>query len=141
MELFNQYHEIAGAFAARIFLGILFFFQGYDAVFNIGMRNVTETYQNGFEGKSVPKFLISAASWFTSCSELICGGLLILGLFEYPALYLLSLNLVIAAIGFGITSPMWDTKHVFPRLVLIVFLLCIPQQMHNWSIDILLFKP
>jgi uncharacterized membrane protein YphA (DoxX/SURF4 family) len=140
MELINQYHEIAGAFIARTFLGFLFFFQGYDAVFNIGMRRVVETYQNGFEGKHVPKFFIVCASWFTSFTELICGTLLLFGLFEYCALYLLSLNLIIAAIGFGISSPMWDSKHVFPRLILILLLLFVPEHWNLWSLDTLIFK-
>ncbi|MFL5754093.1 MAG: DoxX family membrane protein, partial [Bacteroidia bacterium] len=131
----------AGVFAARIFLGLLFLFQGYDAVFNIGMPRVVETYRNGFEGKHVPGFLVLCASWFTSLTELICGALLLFGLFEYCALYLLSLNLIIAAIGFGITGPMWDSKHVFPRLVLILVLLFVPEHWNLWSLDALIFKP
>jgi uncharacterized membrane protein YphA (DoxX/SURF4 family) len=140
MELIDQYHNIAAVFLARIFLGIIFLFQGYDAVFNIGMHNVVESYQNGFEGKKIPKFIIAGASWFTSFTELLGGILLIFGLFEYPALYLLSLNLIIAAIGFGITSPLWDGKHVFPRLALILLLLFVPGQWNVWSLDSLIFN-
>lgn len=141
MEIINQYHEIAAIFIARVFLGILFFFQGYDAVFKIKVSNVIETYQNLFEGKRMPRILIVLASWFTSYTELFCGLLLIVGLFEYVALFLLGLNLITAAIGFGLNTPMWDSKHVFIRLILILLLLIAPDAWHAWSLDNLIFKP
>jgi uncharacterized membrane protein YphA (DoxX/SURF4 family) len=141
MEILGQYHEVAGVFVARVFLGLLFLFQGYDAVFKVKVHNVIQTFERALSDNAVPKPFISMAAWFTSYTELICGALLVLGLFEYAALYLLALNLIIAAIGFGIDSPMWDTRHVFPRLALILFLLLAPQSWHSISLDILIFKP
>ena len=140
MEMINQYHEIAAVFIARVFLGFLFFFQGYDAVFNIKISNVISTFQNSFINKKVPNFLIVLASYFNSYSELICGTLLIVGLFEYQALFLLGLNLIIAAIGFGLSTPMWDSRYVFPRLVLILFLLLVPVSWNVWSLDNIFFN-
>jgi hypothetical protein len=67
--------------------------------------------------------------------------LLIFGLFEYVALILLGINLITAAIGFGLNTPMWDSKYVFIRLVLILLLLLTPQDWHVWSLDNLIFKP
>lgn len=141
MEVINQYHEIVAVLIARVFLGCLFFFQGYDAVFNVKLKNVIATFESGFANKGIPKSLTVLASWFTCYTELICGLLLIGGLFEYCALYLLGLNLIIAAIGFGITTPMWDTKYVLPRLLLILFLLFVPQTWNILSLDHLIFKP
>lgn len=141
MEIINQYHEVAAIFIARVFLGVLFFFQGYDAVFNIGIGNVIETYQNMFQNRRMPKFLVVLASWFTSYTEFFCGLLLVFGLFEYVALFLLGLNLIVAAIGFGLNTPMWDSKYVFIRLVLILLLLLTPHAWHAWSLDALFFKP
>jgi len=140
MEVINQYHEIAAVLIARVFLGCLFLFQGYDAVFKIGLENIISTFQINFENKGIPKFFIVAASWFTSYTELICGSLLIVGLFEYCALYLLGINLIVAAIGFGINTPMWDTRHVIPRLLLILFLLTVPSAWNILSLDHLIFK-
>lgn len=140
METINGYHEIAAVFIARIFLGCLFFFQGYDAVFRIRIRNVISTFEANFSGRGIPKYLTVAASWFTSCTELICGLLLIAGLFEYMALYLLGLNLIVAAVGFGINTPMWDTRHVLPRLLLLVFLLSTPAAWHVFSLDRFIFQ-
>ena len=141
MEIISQYHYIAASLLARVFLGCLFFFQGYDAVFNVKIKHVIETFEDEFSRKGIPKFLTVLAAWFTSCTELIGGFLLIAGLFEYAALYLLGLNLVIAAIGFGINTPMWDPRHAFPRLALILFLLTIPQSWNAFSLDLLFFKP
>lgn len=140
MEIIDQYHEIAGVFIARVFLGVLFLFQGYDAVFNVKVSNVIITFQNSFTNKKVPNFLIVLASYFNSYTELIGGILLILGLFEYVALFLLGVNLIIAAIGFGIGTPMWDSRFVFPRLVLVLLLLFVPHAWQAWSLDNLLFN-
>jgi putative oxidoreductase len=141
MEMINQYHEVAAATIARLVLGCLFFFQGYDAIFNVKIKNVISAFESGFANKGIPKVLTTIASWFTSYTELICGGLVILGLFEYCALYLLGINLIIAAIGFGINTPMWDTKHVLVRLALVLFLLSVPQSWNMLSLDHLIFKP
>lgn len=141
MEIINQYHYIIGAFIARVFLGCLFLFQGYDAVFNIKIVNVVATFEDSFRNKGIPKFMIIFASWFTSYSELICGLLLILGLFQYAALYLLGINLIIASIGFAINNPMWDTRHVYTRLLILLFLLAIPTSWNFLSLDTLIFKP
>jgi len=80
----------------------LFSFQGFDAVFNIKMRNVVAAFENDFVRKCLSRFFTIAASWFDSYTELIRGALLIVGLFEYSALYFLGINLVIAAIGFAL---------------------------------------
>ena len=139
MEIINQHHYIIAAFVARVFLGCLFLFQGYDAIFKVKIQNVIGVFENDFAEKGIPRFLTVCASWFTTYTELICGFLLIIGLFEYAALYLLGANLIIAAIGFGINTPMWDTRHVFPRLVLILFLLVLPQSWNILSLDHLFF--
>jgi putative oxidoreductase len=140
MDFNGHYHYYAAALAARIFLGVLFFFQGYDAVFRVKIKNVIKTFESGFSQNGIPSTFTVAASWFTSFSALLGGALLIPGLFIYPALFLLSLNLIIAAIGFGINTPVWDTRHVFPRLVLVLFLLIVPELWHTFSIDYLITK-
>jgi uncharacterized membrane protein YphA (DoxX/SURF4 family) len=135
MESLTYYHEITAVFIARVFLGLLFFFQGYDAVFNVKIKNVINTYQDSFSNIGVPKFLTISGAWFTSFVELIGGLLLIFGVFEYYTLYLLGLDLLIASIAFGIATPMWDTRHVFPRLALLIFLLAIPTSWNVLSLD------
>ena len=140
METLIQQHQIAGVFIARVFLGLLFLFQGYDAVFNVKIKNVVRTFEASFANTGIPKFITVLGSWFTSYAELIGGLLLVLGLFEYCALYLLGINLLLASIAFGINTPMWDTRHVFPRLILLLFLIMVPPSLDVLSLDNLLFK-
>ncbi len=141
MEIINQYHYAAAILIARLFLGFLFFFQGYDAVFKIKIKNVVETYQITFQKSGIAKILTVCGAWFTSCTALICGFLLVIGLFECLSLYLLGINLIITAIGFGINTAMWDTRFVFPRLLLLLLLLLVPPNWDLWSFDNLFFKP
>ena len=56
MEIISQWHQIAAIFAARVFLGSLFFFQGYDAVFNIKIKNVISTYQSSFSNHGIREY-------------------------------------------------------------------------------------
>lgn len=140
MEMIEQYHYVSAITIARVFLGFLFFFQGYDAVVKIGMKTVINTYQERFVHKGIPRLFTSLAALFTSYSELICGGLLIFGFFEFTVLYLLGLNLLIAGIGFGMNEPLWDTRNVFPRLILLLLLLLTPLEWHSLSLDQLFFK-
>lgn len=140
MEILTQYHQLAAITLARIFLGLLFLFQGYDAVFNIGIKKATDTYHANFKLKGIPRFITSLTAWYTAYTELICGFFLVLGLFEYVSLYLLGINLIIAAIGFGMNAPLWDTRNVYPRLLLILILLMTQIHWHQWSLDYLIFK-
>lgn len=139
METLIQHHQEIAVFIARIILGILFFFQGYDAVFNLKISTVIITYQNSFANKGIPKLITACGAWFTSYSELVGGFMLIFGFYEYIALYLLGLNLLVASFAFSVNTPMWDTKHVLLRLILLLFLLIVPISWHTYSIDNLLF--
>src|SRR3989344_7504784 len=106
MEVIYQYHEVVATFLARIFLGCLFFFQGYDAVFRIKIKNIIHTYHNSFSTNGIPKLFTICGSWFTTCSAFIGGCFLIAGIFQYLTLFVLGLNLIITAIGFGINTAM-----------------------------------
>jgi putative oxidoreductase len=140
MEIVYQYHHFAATLLARVLLGILFIYQGYDAVFRIKIRNVADTYDDLFEQRGIPKFLTKAGAWYTSLTELICGFLLIVGLFSHIALYLLGINILLASFAFGLNTPLWDTKHVWPRFVLIIFLLVVPVSWNALSLDHLIFN-
>jgi uncharacterized membrane protein YphA (DoxX/SURF4 family) len=127
--------EIDAAFIARVFLGFLFFLQGYDKVFRIGVKQVIETIHTPLSAKGIPAIFSKTGAYFTSYVELICGALLIIGFVKYYCLYLLGFDLLFAAIAFGIVEPVWDMKHIFPRLVLLIFLLIIPSQWDVISVD------
>ncbi len=120
---------------ARLLLGVIFLMQGFGKVFTWGVSNV---YNNGFkayEETFLPKSIIQFTTYFTSYAELICGLLLILGLFRKQAYWILAIVLVIVSFGHGLTSPIWDLQHVFFRSALLLFLMMIPLEKDRFSLD------
>ena len=84
---------------ARIFVGILFFFQGYDKIFNIGMKQLRQTMSANLGNHKLPDSFIGVVAISTSWIELLGGFLLIIGFFKYFALYLLCIDLLIVALA------------------------------------------
>jgi putative oxidoreductase len=119
----------------RVFTGLLFLFQGYDKVFNIGIKNCIQTFRNDYEKINLPYGLLRFVVVFTSYSELIGGGLLILGLFYTYSLIFLGLDLIIVAIAFGMVQPMWDTRHAFPRFLLIILNMFVLTHFYKLTLD------
>ena len=129
------YNEIAVAFILRIFLGILFFAQGYDKVFKIKIKGVYETFEVPMRPKNMPHFILRLSAYFTSYVELIGGLCLLLGLFKFYILYLLGFDILLVAAAMAILNPMWDMQFVFPRLVILIALLLIPAAWDALSLD------
>jgi putative oxidoreductase len=129
------YNEMAAVLLIRIFLGILFFWQGFDKVFNLKIRGVIETFKHPLIEKHFPPFLIPLAAYYTSYIELIGGFLLIIGFAKYIVLYLLGIDLLMVSLAFSIIKPMWDLQQIFTRLVLIAALLVLPSHWDVISLD------
>jgi putative oxidoreductase len=134
-------HQTVLSFLLRVILGILFFFQGYDKVFQIKMKGVIDSFKRQLGYKKIPNFLVVSSAWFTSYVELLCGGLLILGLFKTYALYILGIDLILVTGAFSIITPMWDMQLLFPRLILLAVILYIPSAWDVLSLDHFLSKP
>ncbi|MBN4061910.1 MAG: hypothetical protein COA57_00415 [Flavobacteriales bacterium] len=133
----NRY---AGMFLMRMMLGLIFFMQGWGKVVTWGVDNVYEKFFAAYEETILPVFVVKFAAWHTSFGELICGFLLIIGLFRYVSYYILASILLIISFGHGLTSPIWDLQHVFFRTALLVPLLLLPKEWDKWSLDGLLKK-
>lgn len=127
--------EVMAVFIVRVFLGLLFFFQGVDAVFNVKPSGVLQTIKEPLMEKGVPSFMIVFGAYYTSYVELLAGFCLLIGFVKYYALYLLGIDLLIASVAFGIIKPMWDMQFVFPRLVLLLFFLITPSEWDIISVD------
>lgn len=125
----------AAMFLVRVMLGVLFFMQGYDKIFRIGISITTETAAtpgtDRIFGRNVFRMAVLVSSWI----ELGGGALLILGFQQDIALILLSADMLVAGIAFSLMKPMWDMQFYFPRLVLLVFLMIAPPGWDIWSID------
>lgn len=138
MNDFNLNYSFA-EFLVRSFLGILFIFQGYDKLFIVKLKNVVTTFQVESEKKNIPKFLVVAVSYFTSVTEFFGGFLLILGLFHLIIPIILGINLIVVGVAFSFLNPIWDLKHVFPRLLLLVLVFLLSNYFY-FGIDRLIFN-
>jgi uncharacterized membrane protein YphA (DoxX/SURF4 family) len=131
-------HEVVLFFILRVILGILFFFQGFDKVFHVKISGVVDFFKNESREKKWPTFILSSSAYFTSYAELICGGLLIVGLFKTWALYILGIDLILVVGAFSMLKPMWDMQLLFPRLILLAIILYLPVEWDLLSLDNLL---
>ena len=123
----------------RVFCGIIFLFQGYDKLFKVKIQGVVETFLFETQHRYVPKFLLQGMAVFASNVEFIGGALLIVGLFKTAVLALFGIDLIFVAIAFSYMNPIWDMKHVFPRLILILMLFVMPDRWNYFSLDHLFF--
>lgn len=132
------YNEASAIFLIRVFLGILFFWQGYDKVFNIKISGVIKTFEHPLIEKHFPKFILSVSAYYTSYIELVGGFLLVIGLSKQIVLLLLGIDLLMVSVAFSIIKPMWDLQQVFVRLLLIAVLLLAPSHWDIVSLDYLI---
>lgn len=131
----THHNEIYAALILRVFLGILFFAQGFDKVFKVKIKGVVQTFEHPVITNRIPRWMLVLSAYFTSYVELICGFMLIIGFVKYYALYLLGIDLLVVGIAFCIIEPMWDMRHVFPRMLLLLIALMIPYQWDVISVD------
>ncbi len=123
----GDYNDSIALFLIRTVTGILFFFQGYDKIFNIKIKNVVATFNDPLNKFRIPLAILKPLITISSVIELLCGLLLIIGLFRNPALMFLALNMIFVAFSFSFIKPMWDMKFYFPRMIfLIILLFCLP---------------
>lgn len=124
--------------AARMILGLLFFFQAYDKIFHIKLSNVYLEVSNGTYEKGLPRWFVQFSIFISSYIELVGGLLLVAGLLTVPVLFVFLAHMVMLVTAFGYLQGVWDMKHVFPRLALALFLLVIPQDWNRWALDAVL---
>jgi uncharacterized membrane protein YphA (DoxX/SURF4 family) len=119
----------------RVVLGILFFAQGYDKIFRIGINAVVDAASTDDMHRILGKGLLKASVLLSSWVELLAGALLIVGFQKDVALIALSADMIVAGIIFTLIKPMWDMQFYFPRLAMLVFMAIIPPGWDIWGID------
>ena len=132
--------QTPGLFFIRVLTGIIFIMQGYGKVFTIGVTKVYELFFKIYETTVLPKWLVLSTAYYTSYVELICGFLLIMGLFRNYALYFLAVDLLIVSFGHGLMEPIWDLSHVLSRAILLASLFLLPAQWDKWNADSVINK-
>lgn len=133
MELVNKY-QIA-ELILRVFCGVVFLYQGYDKLFKVKISGVADTFQVMAQKHNVPQFVLTLSAAFTSIIEFTGGLMLVFGFLKTVALTLLGIDLIIVGIAFSMLEPVWDMRHVFPRLLMVFLLMVLPGEWELFSID------
>jgi putative oxidoreductase len=124
----------------RLFCGIIFLFQGYDKLFVVKIKGVVDLFQVNARNKNIPYFFQYGIALYTSCMEFFGGILLIIGLFKNYVLVLLGFDVILVAVAFSVLEPVWDMRHVFPRLLIVSVLLVLPEEWCRFALDFLIKK-
>lgn len=125
----------AGILFTRALLGIIFFMQGFGKVFTFTVPKVYDMFFKDFKNTFLPDWLIWTTAYYTSYVEMICGFLLLVGVFRKWSMYLLAIDLVVVSFGHGLMEPIWDLSHVIPRAILLSILFLVPQEWDRWNGD------
>ena len=131
----SQYKLQIAELLVRFFTAILFVFQGYDKLFRIKMEGVIATFKADAFRFHIPNFALTIVAYCTSIIEFLGGILLLAGFCTTFTLTALGLDLLLVSFAFTYMQPMWDMKYVFPRFLLIIFLLVIPNNYQLFSLD------
>ncbi len=126
---------------ARLVLGLIFFMAGVYKVFQLGPLEHARKYFLPYADTFLPIWSLWATGVVIPFVELIAGGLVILGLRTREAL--VSLGFVLALVTFGhlLKEPLYEFHtHVIPRLALLLFILLLPREDDQFSIDYLLMR-
>ena len=113
---------------------------GYGKVFKFGAVNLYNDMLAQYQNTFLPKWLIWFTAYYTSYIELICGLLLVLGIFKHISLYMLGSVLIIISFGHGLIEPIWDLQHLFFRAAMLVTLLLLPTAWDKYSLDTIAFR-
>ncbi len=125
----GEYNDAIAILLMRTVTGILFFFQGYDKLFNVKIDNVVRTFSEPLSKFRFSSSILKPCIALSSVIEMVCGVLLFIGLGKNISLYLLAMDLIFISFIFSSMKAMWDMQFFFPRLLLIVILLfCLPEQ-------------
>ena len=118
---------------ARLVLGLIFFMAGVYKVFQMGPLEHARTYFLPFSDTFLPVWSLWAMGVTIPFVELIAGFR------TRDALVALGFVLAVVTFGHLLKAPLYEFHtHVIPRLILVLFILCMPRESDRFSVDHLL---
>ena len=121
---------------ARLVLGLIFFMAGVYKVFDLGPVGHVQKFFLPYQDTFLPTWSLWLVGFTIPFVELLAGALVIVGCQTRYALISLGIVLVIVTIGHLLKEPLYPFhEHVIPRLVLVVFLLVMPEEIDRLSLD------
>ena len=135
----NRFGWMWSIFTVRWVLGLIFFMAGWWKCFDLTpTEHARRFFVEGFEEQWIPQWLLWGLGVAVPVVELVAGGLVCLGLFRRTAYVALGAILVTVTYGHLLLDPLFDTtSHIFPRLVLLVFVWIAPPELDRLSFDAL----
>jgi uncharacterized membrane protein YphA (DoxX/SURF4 family) len=126
-----------GVLFARLLLGLMFFGGALWRVFGIGpVGHARRFFVEPYADSVLPIWSLWMAGTAVPFVELIGGALVLLGLFRVAGLVAVGGVLVLVTVGHLLAEPLYAfNAHVFPRIVLVVFLLSVPAEWDRFSVD------
>jgi len=123
-------------FFVRWVLGLIFFMAGWWKTFSLGPAGHVRQFFLPFADTWLPIWLLWAVGAAIPVVELLAGGMMCLGLKVRAAGVALGFILIVVAYGHLLKDPLFDTTHhIFPRLVLLTFVLLAPPERDLLSLD------
>ena len=121
---------------ARLVLGFIFFMAGVFKVFSLTPVGHVRKWFLPYQDTFLPSWSLWAVGLAIPLVEVVGGALLLLGWRVYHALIALGTVLVIVTFGHLLKEPLYPFhEHVIPRLALLVFLLVMPRDADQFSLD------
>lgn len=125
---------------ARWILGLTFLMAGFYKVFDLGVgEHARRFFVEGYRDTWLPEWLLWAAGMAIPFAELVAGGMICLGFRVRSACLTIGTILVIVTFGHLMKEPFFSiSDQIFPRLVLLIFILSVPPERDQSSLDDLL---
>jgi uncharacterized membrane protein YphA (DoxX/SURF4 family) len=129
MDTQTLWNRRIALFGLRVMFGSVTMFVAYHKIF---ISSLAEQYKwfTGLEAYFPPPFLVGV-NYYCAYVELICGFLILIGLFRDISLYLVLSVLVIVAFGHSLDRYVWDMAQVSFRTAMLLPLLLLPA---SWDI-------
>ncbi len=124
-------------FFVRWVLGLIFFMAGWWKTFDLGLlEHARRLFVEPYADSWIPAWLLWTSGSVIPVVELIAGALMCLGLRVREAGVAFGFILIVVAYGHLLKEPLFDTTHnIFPRLVLLTFVLAAPAGRDTLSFD------
>jgi len=125
---------------ARWILGLMFLMAGFYKVFELGVgEHARQFFVEGYRDTWLPEWLLWASGMAIPYMELVAGGMLCLGYRVRGACLAIGTILVVVTFGHLMKEPFFSiSEQIFPRLALLIFILSVPPERDQSSLDVLL---
>ena len=123
-------------------VGLLFGMAGYNKVFiQTPLGHAAKWFTVPYADSWMPHWLLLATGVTIPFVELICGWLLVAGLFRKPAAIVLGFLLLLVTYGHALKEPLFNVdSHIIPRFLLLIPTWIFAVESDPFSLDALLAK-